>query len=113
MSLSQDYLDRWLQLDVESYFKGHEPRSIELARAPLLNNRRVNLVCERFETPSVIVLNNAMSLSGHVTGHPERADGELVTTTRLVWLDRHGKWARTKQRLYRLGDRSNAAERQQ
>ena len=113
MSLAQDDLDRWLRRDVESYFKGHEPRSIELARAPLLKDWRVNLVCERIETPSFIVLTNAMSLSGHVTGHPERADGELVTTTRLVWLDRHGKWARTRQRLYRLGDRSNAVKDQQ
>jgi hypothetical protein len=113
MSLAQDDLDRSLRLDVESYFKGHEPRSIELARAPLLKNWRVNLVCELIETPSIIVLKNAMSLSGHVIGHSERADGELVTTTRLVWLNHHGRWARTKQRLYRLGDRSNAAESRQ
>lgn len=91
-------------------FQGHAPRSTQLARAPLLEKWHVNLVCERIETPSCILLKNAMSLTGHVTGHPQRADGELVTTSRLVWLDRNGKWARTKQRLYRLGDRSNAAE---
>jgi hypothetical protein len=44
MSLTQDYLDRWLRLDVESYFKGHEPQSIELARAPPLQKWRVSLV---------------------------------------------------------------------
>jgi hypothetical protein len=88
MSLAQDDLDRWLRLDVEDYFKGHEPRSIELARAPRLKNWCVNLVCERIETPSSILLKTAMSLTGHVTGHSERADGMLITTTRLVWLDR-------------------------
>jgi hypothetical protein len=113
MSLAQDDLDRCLRLDVEDYFKGHEPRSIELARAPLLKNWCVNLVCERIETPSSILLKTAMSLTGHVTGHSERADGMLVTTTRLVWLDRNGKWARTKRRLYRLGERSNAVESRQ
>lgn len=51
MSLEQDYLDRWLRLDVEGYFKGHEPRLIELARAPLLEKWRVNLACECKETP--------------------------------------------------------------
>jgi hypothetical protein len=113
VSLAQDDLDRRLRLEVEGYFKGHEPRSIGLARAPLLKNWRVNLVCERIETPSFVVLKNAMSLTGYVTGHSERADGMLVTTARLVWLDRNGKWARTKRRLYRLGDRSNAAESRQ
>lgn len=112
MSLAQDYLDRWLRLDVESYFKGHAPRSIELARAPLLKDWHANLIYERIETPSSAVL-NAMSLSGRVTGHPQRADGELITTTTLVWLDRHRKWARTKQCLYRLGDRADATEHQQ
>lgn len=54
-----------------------------------------------------------MSLTDHVTAHPDRTDGELITTTTLIWLDRNGNWARTKQRLYRLGDRSNATESQQ
>lgn len=107
MSLAQDYLDGCLKLDVEGYFKGYEPRSIELARAPLLEKWHVNLVCERTETSSFLPLKNAMSLTGQVTAHPERADGELITTTRLVWLDRNGKWARTWNRTYRLGDRAD------
>jgi hypothetical protein len=93
MSLARDDLDRRLRLEVEGYFKGQEPTSIELARAPLVEQWRGDVAHRPY-----------------VTGHPERADGELVTTTRLVWLDCNGKWARTKQRLYRRGDRSNPAE---
>lgn len=90
MLLAQDDFDRWLRLAVVGDFKGHEPRSIERARAPLLEKWHVNLACERIETASFILLNNAMSFTGHVTAHPERADGELVTATRLVWLPATG-----------------------
>lgn len=69
MSIAQDDFDRWLGLDVEEYLKGHEPPSIQLAGATLLEKWCVNLVYERFETPSVILLKEAMSLTGHVTAH--------------------------------------------
>lgn len=107
MSLAQDYLDRWLKCDVESYLRGHEPRPIELELAPRLESWRVDLARERTETPSLIVLKEAMLLTGQVSSHPKHTDGEPIETARLVWLDRSEKWVRTRDRLYRLGRRSN------
>lgn len=79
------------QARLRGIFQGHEPRSIELAGAPLLEKWRVNLVCECTETPSLVLLNNAMSLTGRVIGHPELADPEQIETAMLVWLDRDGE----------------------
>lgn len=97
---------RWPKFDIEGYFKDEAPGPIELTRAPLLENWRVNLVCKRVEAPSYIFLKNCMSPAVHVIGHPELADHEQIETVILAWLDRSGQWARAKDRLYRLGHRA-------
>lgn len=104
MSLVDDYLDRWLQLDIEHYFRGGLPSPVELARAALLENWRVVLSCELTGNPSSLA--GDMSLIGHVMDHPKHADGKLIRTATLVWLDRRRKWARTKDIIWRLGERS-------
>jgi hypothetical protein len=104
MSLAQEYLDRWLMLDIEHYFRGGLPSPVELARAALLENWRVVLSCELTGKPSYLA--GDMSLIGHAKGHPKHVDGKLITTATLVWLDRRAKWARTRDIIWRLGDRS-------
>jgi hypothetical protein len=106
MSLAQDYLDRRLKLDVEGYLRGEMPRPIALERAPLLENWRVVLLCELSGKLPLARLAGDMSLVGNVTHHPSHGEGELIRTAKLVWLDRYGKWARTKDRLFLLGQRS-------
>lgn len=107
MSLAQDYLDRWLKLDVEGHFRGEVPRPIELARAALLENWRVTLSCKLSGKLPLAYVTGDMSIIGNVTDHPMHADSELIRTARLVWLDRNGKWARARDRLYLLGQRSS------
>jgi len=105
MSLAQDYLDRLLKVDVESYLKGKGPSAVALSDAPLIEDWRVDLVFETTDSPPSILVENAMVL----TGHAQASGGELVATTRLIWLDRNGSWARTKDCLYRLGQRTTAS----
>jgi hypothetical protein len=90
-----------LKLDFESYLKGEEPPYFELACAPLLERWRVTLMQLKLEDgalPSVFVL------VGYVTGHPRYTSARTIHTSQLIWLDRDRKWARTWNRLYRLGD---------
>ncbi|QOG19138.1 DUF6634 family protein [Bradyrhizobium sp. SEMIA] len=88
-----------LKLDFESYLKGEEPSPSELACAPLLESWRATLMPKlEHGTPAVFVL------VGYVSGHPLFTSARTIHTSQLIWLDRHRKWARTWNRLYRLGD---------
>jgi hypothetical protein len=88
-----------LKCDFESYMKGEEPSSIELERAPVLENWRAVLVrVARKEDPKAMLL----ILMGSVASHPQHPDGTRIHTSQLIWLDRNRKWARTWNRVYRL-----------
>jgi hypothetical protein len=104
--MSTDDIDATAQLkrDFESYLKGEEPSPLELACAPLLESwRAVVMPFKRERGPSPMVL----LLAGRVTGHPRLSDGRTIRTSQLIWLDRDRKWARTWNRIYRLGDRTD------
>ncbi|MEH2560104.1 hypothetical protein V1286_007633 [Bradyrhizobium algeriense] len=60
---------------------------------------------ETTESPSSILVEDARVLAGRA----QASGGELVATTRLVWLDRNSSWARTKDGLYRLGQRATSS----
>jgi hypothetical protein len=105
MSLAQDDFDRWLKRDIEDYLRGKAPSALALAESPLIEDWRIDLVYETTEDPSSILVEDAMVLTGGV----ERSGGELVATTRLIWLDRNGTWARTSDRLYRFGHRATSS----
>jgi hypothetical protein len=111
MSLAQAYLDRLLKVDIASYFNGRSPSALALENAPLLENWRADVISELKRDPPHVA--GELTLFGHVTGHPKHADGQLIRTAALAWLDRHGKWARARDGLYRLGHRFNAAEGRQ
>jgi hypothetical protein len=104
--MSTDDIDPAAQLkrDFESYLKGGEPTPLELACAPLLEGWRATVLQfrrERGPLPTVLVL------VGRVTGHPRLSDARVIRTSQLIWLDRNRKWARTWNRIYRLGDRTD------
>lgn len=102
MSLGQDDLERPLKLDIESYLRGKGPSATALSEAPLIEDWWVDLVYETTEGPSSIVVEDAMVLTHRASG------SELVATTRLIWLDRNGSWARTRNGLYRLGQQARS-----
>lgn len=93
-----------LERDFESYMKGEVPSLLELERAPVLETWRALFVhVAREETPKVMLL----VLAGSVAGHPQHPDGTRIQTSQLIWLDRSRQWARTWNRVYRLGVRGN------
>jgi hypothetical protein len=71
--------------------QGHLPTEADLTAAPVLSNW---VLAEEPE--------NLFRLAGMVSGHPLLADGWCTTSIVLV-MDPHRKWARTVSRLYRLG----------
>lgn len=104
--MSTDENDRAAQLkrQFESFLEGGEPSANELARAPLLENWRATVMRfdrERGPLPMVQVL------VGRVTGHPGLGDARTIRTSQLIWLDRNRRWARTLNRIYRLGERTD------
>lgn len=42
-------------------------------------------------------------LQGAVYGHPNRDDGDLVSTSRIIKIDPNAGWAETRSRIYKLG----------
>jgi hypothetical protein len=93
-----------LKRDFEFYMKGKEPPPLELACAPLLESWRVTVMqFTREGGPPLMVL----VLVGTVTGHPQHSDARTIRTSQLIWLDRNRKWARTWNRIYRLGNRAD------
>jgi hypothetical protein len=93
-----------LKRDFESYLKGEEPSLLELDRAPLLENWRAFFVRAAYGVDPKDIL---LVLVGSVAGHPQHPDGTRIHTSQLIWLDRNRKWARTWNRVYRLGARGN------
>lgn len=93
-----------LKRNFESYMKGEVPSLLELERAPVLENWRALFVhVAREEAPKAMLL----VLLGSVAGHPQHPDGTRIHTSQLIWLDRSRHWARTWNRVYRLGARGN------
>lgn len=84
--------------DVESYLKGEAPPPPELASAPRLQGWRAVTVRVRSDDGRLL-----MVLIGHVSGHPYLADGRTIHTSEVIWLDRNRQWARSWNRVYRLG----------
>ena len=71
----------------------HGPSCDELAVAPILDCWRVMIAPHPYPIPV---------LWGEVSGHPKLGT-DLITTSRLVALDRHAGRARSVSRWYRLG----------
>jgi hypothetical protein len=92
-----------LQRAFESYLNGETPSPLELAQAPLLENWRVAVVHIKRDADPLCML---PVLVGRVAGHPQVGDSRTIRTSQLVWLDRNRQWARTWNRVYRLGERA-------
>ena len=84
----------------EAYLHGETPSPLELAQAPLLVNWRVVIVQIKDTDP----LRLLPLLVGSVTRHPQHGDIPAIRTSQLVWIDRNRRWARTWNRVYRLGN---------
>jgi hypothetical protein len=88
-----------LKCDFVSYMNGEEPALLELERAPALENWHTIFV-------RTAIAPHVMLLVGMVTGHPQHPAGTKIHTSQLVWLDRNKRWARSWNRVYRLGAHS-------
>lgn len=78
-----------------AYLRGEMPAGIVLATAPRLSDWKI--VVGRCPFSRVF----EMSLVGRVTGHPRLPDGP-VTTSAILWIDKHRCVARTMSRIYIL-----------
>lgn len=72
---------------------GCQPPSLLLESAPLLDDWSYTLN----ET------NGAITLSGRASGHPTIADGALIVSSLVRYIDPAFKFALTSKRTYRLG----------
>lgn len=87
----------------KSYLNGETPPPSELAQAPALEKWRVAIVHIEGDADQLRML---AVLVGSVTGHPQHGDTRTIRTSQLVWLDRNRQWARTWNRVYRIGERA-------
>ena len=105
MSIEEENAKARLQRAFESYLNGETPPPPELAQAPLLESWRVTIVHIKRDADPLRML---PVLVGSVAGHPQLGDSRTIRTSQLIWLDRNRKWARTWNRVYRLGERASA-----
>jgi hypothetical protein len=89
--------EKALRDDIESYLRGEEPSADALAKA------------SRLDIWAPVISRDAgggyiMTLVGKVSAHPTIADGKQTETREIVWLDRKRRWARTRDRLWMLGE---------
>lgn len=101
-SMSEEHEAR-LRRAFESYLGGETPSPLELANAPLLEDWSMAIVLIKRDAEELHML---PVLVGRVAGHPEHGDATNIETSQLVWLDRELRWARTWNRVYRLGERA-------
>jgi hypothetical protein len=89
--------EKSLRNDMASFLRGEEPSSDAMAKASKLN--RWAPVISRGRVGGYV-----MTLVGEVSAHPTIADGKVTETREIVWLDRKRRWARTRNRLWLLGE---------
>lgn len=99
MAIEEEDTEAQLKRDFESYLSGAQPSPEQLACAPLLENWQA--VIRQFRVASDSL---CMVLSGSVVNHPLLDHDKSIHTSQLIWLDRNRKWARTWNRVYRLGE---------
>jgi len=90
--------EKKLRNDFESYLRSEHPPLSEMERAPLLEE----WIPAISRAPSGGAYR--LTLVGRPVGHPLQPDGKQMETDEVVWLDRMGRWARTKSKLWRLGN---------
>jgi hypothetical protein len=105
MSMDETNAFSQLRRDFESYMKGEEPSVLELERAPVLESWWT--VIASFGSGEEVSQRMLLVLVGSVAGHPKHPDGTSIHTSQLIWLDRNRRWARSWNRVYRLGARGN------
>lgn len=86
---------RSLNESFRAYLRGEMPCGIELATAPRISNWKA--VADR----CLYSRTYELKLVGQVTGHPQVPDGP-ITTSALLWIDKHRCVARTMSRVYIL-----------
>ncbi len=87
--------EKSLRADIESYLRGEVPSAEELAITPKLEQWYAVLYSDK---------KPEMTLHGVPSGHPWVADGKPTTTGPIVWLDRLGRFARTWNTVWKLGE---------
>jgi hypothetical protein len=102
MSIEEQDANARLERAFASYLRGETPEPAEMEQAPLLGNWRVIVVQKRAANPMMLAV-----LVGRVAGPPQDGDDTgAIRTSQLVWIDRNRRWARTWNRVYRLGARA-------
>ena len=102
MNETREHAIKKLQLrkDIGHYAAGGVPAEDELARAPRLESWHVLLRTKA----DAGTLDRWMSIGGKIFGDARFDDGSPTRTSPVVWFDRHLRFVRTQNSLYRLGD---------
>jgi len=108
MTETNEHALRKLKLtsDIVLYAAGGVPSDDEMARSPRIEDWRVVNRVKPVET----MLDRCMSIVGKVHNRANIADGERITTSAVVWFDRHSRFVRTINRLYALGEPAESGD---
>jgi hypothetical protein len=95
MTKNSRYKAALLESDIQVYQCGQIPSSIEMEESARLENWSTEV--RRRGSEFVVVV------KGDVHQHPNISDGQPISTPAVVWFDRKGRFVRTTNRMYVLG----------
>jgi hypothetical protein len=84
--------------DIEAFTCGEEPSPLLMLGCPRIENwsTEVRRIGKEFK----------MVVIGEARRHPDFGNGEPITTSAVVWFDRHARFVRTFHRVYSLGEQA-------
>jgi hypothetical protein len=89
--------EKALRNDIEGYLRGEEPSMDAMTKGSRIDDWAA--VISRGRDGGYV-----MTLVGKVSDHPAISDGKVIETSQIVWLDRKNGWARSRSRLWLLGE---------
>lgn len=100
----------WAEIVAAIHRTAEDARRSALEKAPLeetttRTSQMKGEAAPRLEDWTIVGSGDNRYLEGVVSGHPKLPDGNLITTSRLLWLSPDEKQARTRSRVYHLGSR--------
>lgn len=89
--------EKELRIDIEGYLRGEQPSQDAKTTAARIDDWAPHI--SRGPHGEYV-----MTLVGRVSNHPVVSDGKVTETSEICWLDRKRRWARTRSRLWLLGE---------
>jgi hypothetical protein len=82
--------------DIEAFTCGEEPSPLLMLGCPIIDEWSTSIMLAGKEY--------VLRVRGVARRHPDYEDGALISTSAVLWFDRHARWVRTTRGVYKLAE---------